>query len=85
MHKNVFLHEELVHLVDRYCTDLSFANCMQLLMLFVVFEQLCLYSLYFVVIVFPWSGTSVMLLLHNNNNVHLSCAHQRPEHSHDTY
>ena len=21
----------------------------------------------------------------NNNNVHLSCAHQRPEHSHDTY
>ena len=22
---------------------------------------------------------------HANNNVHLSCAHQRPEHSHDTY
>ena len=22
---------------------------------------------------------------HNNNNVHLSCAHQRPERSHDTY
>jgi len=21
----------------------------------------------------------------NNNNVHLSCAHQRPERSHDTY
>ena len=23
--------------------------------------------------------------LNNNNNVHLSCAHQRPERSHDTY
>ena len=23
--------------------------------------------------------------INNNNNVHLSCAHQRPEHSHDTY
>ena len=23
--------------------------------------------------------------VYNNNNVHLSCAHQRPEHSHDTY
>ena len=22
---------------------------------------------------------------YNNNNVHLSCAHQRPERSHDTY
>ena len=22
---------------------------------------------------------------HSNNNVHLSCAHQRPERSHDTY
>ena len=25
------------------------------------------------------------LWYNNNNNVHLSCAHQRPEHSHDTY
>ena len=24
-------------------------------------------------------------LNNNNNNVHLSCAHQRPERSHDTY
>ena len=23
--------------------------------------------------------------MYNNNNVHLSCAHQRPERSHDTY
>ena len=23
--------------------------------------------------------------INNNNNVHLSCAHQRPERSHDTY
>ena len=25
------------------------------------------------------------LVANNNNNVHLSCAHQRPERSHDTY
>ena len=24
-------------------------------------------------------------LMNNNNNIHLSCAHQRPERSHDTY
>ena len=48
-----------------------------------------------------WAGWRVMILLrsvlgwgwdraadhvyNNNNNVHLSCAHQRPERSHDTY
>ena len=28
-----------------------------------------------------WGGGHV----NNNNNVHVSCAHQRPEHSHDIY
>ena len=28
---------------------------------------------------------TVMKCVVNNNNVHLSCAHQRPERSHDTY
>ena len=27
----------------------------------------------------------IELVLNNNNNVHLSCAHQRPERSRDTY
>ena len=27
----------------------------------------------------------ITLFNNNNNNVHLSCAHQRPERSHDTY
>ena len=31
------------------------------------------------------SAVLVWLHLNNNNNVHLSCAHQRPERSHDTY
>ena len=30
-------------------------------------------------------SVSVNQILFNNNNVHLSCAHQRPERSHDTY
>ena len=30
-------------------------------------------------------GTRVLVGLSNNNNVHLSCAYQRPERSHDTY
>ena len=27
----------------------------------------------------------VVTVYNNNNNVHLLCAHQRPERSHDTY
>ena len=27
----------------------------------------------------------IVYVPYNNNNVHLSCAHQRPERSHDTY
>ena len=30
-------------------------------------------------------GTGSAAFLTSNNNVHLSCAHQRPERSHDTY
>ena len=30
-------------------------------------------------------GRTAKRELNNNNNVHLSCAHQRPERSHDTY
>ena len=29
--------------------------------------------------------TSGLSFTYNNNNVHLSCAHQRPQRSHDTY
>ena len=29
--------------------------------------------------------TTTLINNNNNNNVHLSCAHQRPERSHDTY
>ena len=31
------------------------------------------------------SHFNVSLINNNNNHVHLSCAHQRPERSHDTY
>ena len=30
-------------------------------------------------------GLSLVCVCNNNNNVHLSCARQRPERSHDTY
>ena len=32
-----------------------------------------------------FGGCTEVLACNNNNNVHLSCAHQRPERSHDTY
>ena len=33
----------------------------------------------------PGLTSSGIMIINNNNNVHLSCAHQRPERSHDTY
>ena len=31
------------------------------------------------------ANSIIVMRIYNNNNVHLSCAHQRPERSHDTY
>ena len=66
---------KISNLMFQLCSKLYYASDYKLPWLMKVHSLLDSLGLSYI-----WSNQ-----IHNNNNVHLSCAHQCPERSHDTY